>query len=76
MQPETYDRADASSELAPDDQLRTCCDCDREFVLHGGEIRFFERQDLPLPKRCPNCRRANRERRDRRGSSRVSSVWE
>lgn len=57
-----------------DDELpgRTCADCGGRFVLTVGEVRFFERQGIPLPKRCAGCRarkrRANAERGERPAS--------
>lgn len=33
-----------------------CHDCDKEFVLELGEIKFFIKKDFEFPKRCKMCR--------------------
>lgn len=57
--PHTYDHD------AP--PLGTCADCGDLFWLALGERAFFERNRLPLPKRCAACREAKRAANARRG---------
>lgn len=47
--------------LTPD-VIRVCKDCKEEFTLRGGEIDFYKQEGLSLPKRCPKCRKARRQR--------------
>lgn len=39
-----------------------CKDCRDEFILAAGEQEFYESKGLALPKRCPNCRKLNKEK--------------
>ena len=38
----------------------TCKDCGKEFTLTEGEIEFYKNKGLNLPKRCKECREANK----------------
>ncbi len=40
---------------------RTCKQCGKEFILSDSEIRFFKSKNLNLPKRCKECRSANKQ---------------
>lgn len=40
---------------------RTCKQCGKEFILSDSEIKFFKSRNLNLPKRCKDCRNANKE---------------
>lgn len=40
---------------------RTCKQCGKEFILTDQEIRFFKSKNLNLPKRCKDCRAANKQ---------------
>lgn len=33
-----------------------CKDCGKEFNITPGEMKFYEANNLKLPKRCPDCR--------------------
>ena len=55
--------------LAPPDRLAKaiswfaakrlhCKDCNAQFTLSEGEIRYFLRQKLHIPQRCAECRKA------------------
>ena len=35
-------------------------DCHKIFELNDDEIAFFKSKDLPLPKRCRDCRKKRR----------------
>jgi len=37
-----------------------CRDCGENFLIPYGEINFFWRNDLFIPKRCPECREKRR----------------
>lgn len=39
---------------------RTCVQCGKEFDLSDGEIKFYRDKNLSLPKRCKECRAANK----------------
>jgi serine/threonine protein kinase/rRNA-processing protein FCF1 len=39
-----------------------CSDCGKKFYITNGQFDFFNKKDLSLPKRCPSCRDAKRER--------------
>lgn len=34
-----------------------CQDCSKKFLVIKQEDAFYRKKDLPLPKRCPECRR-------------------
>lgn len=36
--------------------VRTCKECGKEFVITGGEIRFYKSKKLQFPRRCKQCR--------------------
>lgn len=40
------------------DVQATCIerDCQKPFVIEGGEVAFFKRKGFALPKRCKDCR--------------------
>lgn len=40
---------------------KTCVQCKKEFVLTDSEIAFYKNKNLSLPKRCKDCRDANRK---------------
>lgn len=40
---------------------KTCVQCKKEFVLTDSEIAFYKSKGLSLPKRCKDCRDANRK---------------
>jgi len=42
-----------------DQQLR-CATCSRRFIWSAGEQAFYHERGLQSPKRCPDCRAANR----------------
>jgi DNA-directed RNA polymerase subunit RPC12/RpoP len=45
------------------DVIRRCINCKEEFTLYGGEIDFFKKEGLHLPRRCPKCREQRRNER-------------
>lgn len=42
---------------------RTCKQCGKEFVLSQSEINFYKSKNLSIPKRCKECRDANKQAR-------------
>lgn len=40
--------------------ISTCIQCDKEFKIISQEEAFYAKVNLPLPVRCPECRRARR----------------
>jgi CxxC-x17-CxxC domain-containing protein len=50
------------------DKTLTCRDCGEDFVFTAGEQEFYaEKGFTNEPTRCPNCRRANKARRNSSG---------
>ena len=50
--------------MAFEDQTLTCVQCGNEFVFSSGEQSFFEERGLNAPpKRCKDCRQANKKKR-------------
>lgn len=45
------------------DETLICVDCNQEFVFSAGEQEFYQEKGLNNPpKRCPECRRAKKQR--------------
>lgn len=42
---------------------RICKQCGKEFVLSQSEINFYKSKNLSIPKRCKECRDANKQAR-------------
>lgn len=42
-------------------QKKICVQCKKEFILTDSEIAFYKDKGLSLPKRCKECRDANRK---------------
>ncbi|HNX63857.1 MAG TPA: zinc-ribbon domain containing protein [Oscillospiraceae bacterium] len=40
---------------------RKCSQCGKEFFLSDSEIDFYNKKNLTLPKRCKECRNANKQ---------------
>jgi CxxC-x17-CxxC domain-containing protein len=52
------------------DKTLTCRDCGEEFVFTAGEQEFYQEKGFTNePTRCPNCRRANKARRNTAGGN-------
>ena len=52
------------------DKTLTCRDCGEDFVFTAGEQEFYaEKGFTNEPTRCPNCRRANKARRNTSGGA-------
>jgi CxxC-x17-CxxC domain-containing protein len=52
------------------DKTLTCRDCGEEFVFTAGEQEFYQEKGFTNePTRCPNCRRANKARRNTSGGA-------
>lgn len=45
-------------------QRHVCKDCGRTFLMDYSEAEFFELKQLHVPKRCPECRAARKERKN------------
>ena len=51
-----------------EDKTLTCRDCGEAFVFTAGEQEFYQEKGFTNePTRCPNCRRANKARRNATG---------
>lgn len=48
--PGTYGKADASK------HIYDCIQCGKNFHLIPQELKFYEKQHIPLPQYCPDCR--------------------
>jgi len=49
---------------AEQDQKLTCADCGQEFVWGAREQEFYREKGFQQPKRCKDCNRARKERRE------------
>jgi CxxC-x17-CxxC domain-containing protein len=57
-------------EMSFDDKTLTCRDCGTEFIFTAGEQAFYQEKGFTnQPSRCPDCRRANKARRDTGGAT-------
>ena len=57
-----------------EDKTLTCRDCGQPFVFTAGEQEFYaEKGFTNEPSRCPDCRRANKARRNAGNGSSYSS---
>jgi len=45
------------------DKKITCKRCGKEFDFTEGEAKFYSDRNLEEPKRCPDCRERNKDRR-------------
>jgi hypothetical protein len=53
-----------------EDKTIQCVDCKTNFTFTSGEQEFFSTKGFTNePKRCPECRRANKARRSDSGNS-------
>jgi len=53
-----------------DDKTIQCVDCRTSFTFTAGEQEFFQTKGFTNePKRCPDCRRANKAKRGDAGNS-------
>lgn len=44
-------------------QKHTCKDCGKQFFMRRGEVSFYERKELHVPKRCMDCRDKRKARK-------------
>lgn len=47
-------------------EKRVCVNCGKQFVIEDGEIAFYNKNGLSLPKRCKNCRNSAKEVKKRK----------
>lgn len=46
-----------------EDKTLTCTDCGKEFIFTGAEQEFYDEKGFQnLPKRCPSCRAARKQK--------------
>ncbi len=53
-----------------EDKELECGDCKQKWIFEAGEQEFFDKKGFTPPKRCPPCRKKNKERRDAGGGGR------
>jgi len=59
-----------------DEKTIQCVDCRTSFIFSAGEQEFFNTKGFTNePKRCPECRRANKARRSDSGSNSYASRY-
>ncbi len=61
-QPQIYQVPSAITEV-PDtlcDEILACEDCQKNYKIQKPELVFYRKQNLPIPKSCPNCRHIKR----------------
>jgi len=57
-----------------EDKSIQCSDCGATFIFSTGEQEFFQSKGFTNePRRCPDCRRANKSRRSQSGSNSYAS---
>ena len=44
----------------PNEKIKKCAECSKDFLIIAAEEVFYRKKDLPLPDRCPDCRRKYR----------------
>jgi len=49
-----------------EEETLRCADCGKEFIWEAEEQEYFREQGFDPPKRCQDCRRANKQRRAER----------
>lgn len=42
----------------------TCIECKRDFFIKENEVAFFKEKGFQIPKRCYNCRKARKARKE------------
>ena len=42
------------------DELLACEKCQKNFRLTSMEVKFYKKFQLPIPKKCPDCRHLDR----------------
>jgi hypothetical protein len=58
------------------DKTLVCSDCGATFAFSAGEQEFFQSKGFTNePKRCSECRRANKARRSESGSNSYASRY-
>ncbi|MBN2240177.1 MAG: zinc-ribbon domain-containing protein [Dehalococcoidales bacterium] len=58
------------------DKSIRCSDCGTTFTFSGKEQEFYQTKGFTSePKRCPSCRRTNKERRNSSGYNSYNSRW-
>ena len=58
-----------------EDQTLKCEDCGKEFIFSAGEQEFYAQKGLVnIPKRCPDCRKARRQKSRRKMYDAVCSA--
>jgi hypothetical protein len=48
-----------------------CKDCKAEFIFEQGEQDWYAEKGFSQPKRCPDCRLLNRQRKEQREANRA-----
>jgi len=64
--PGTFGKETISSTSIPDkiedvpdsylDEIFSCVDCSKNYNITKNELIFYRKENIPLPRRCPNCR--------------------
>ena len=49
-----------------EDKTLTCI-CGKEFIFTAGEQEFFNEKGFTPPRRCPDCRKIKREKKEQTG---------
>ena len=55
---------------------RTCKQCGKEFVITQSEINFYKSKNLSIPKRCKECRKSNKARKEAEAVVRESASYQ
>ncbi len=55
-------------------KVRICRDCNNEFILTDSEIEFYNKNGLTIPKRCKQCREANKSKKKNKSNTISSKI--
>ena len=61
-QSQTYQIPEAITDV-PDNicsEILTCENCGKNYKIQKAELAFYRKQNLPIPRKCPDCRHAER----------------
>lgn len=56
-----------------EDVTLNCKDCKNDFVFTSGEVEFYAGKGFPDPIRCPECRKAKKEKKNIQQNSKVDN---
>jgi len=55
-----FPQAEKESKIIVDNNLPICCECGKNYKFIPQELKFYQKESLPMPKICFNCRHKKR----------------